>query len=48
MPVQISTSLTMASTRAYAYRPDAEYVIDESGDGDDVLYTLDLVLRETR
>jgi hypothetical protein len=46
MPTPISTSLTMASTRAYTYRPDIEYVVD--GPGDDILYTLELVPREPR
>ena len=48
MPVQIRTSLTMASTRAYTYRPDVEYVLDPPGDRDDILYTLELVPREPR
>lgn len=48
MPTQISTSLTTADTRAYMYPPDADYVIDAPGDGSDILYTLDLMPRESR
>jgi hypothetical protein len=47
MPTQISTSLTTADVRAYMYPPDVEYVMDPPNGGD-VLYTLELVPRESR